>query len=234
MHTSWSDGLHSIPAMAKAAQAKGYRYIGICDHSPLIEEANGLDLTRLRAQCEEIKWLNKQFSEFTVLCGVEVDIRENGELDLPDEALRELDFTIASIHLPYSQDAETATRRLIAAIEHPLVDIIAHPTGRLLKNPDLYGVDGEALLRAAVRTGTALEINSGPDRLDFGAVWSSKATIQGAPLVVSSDAHSVAQLGWIEFGLASARRGWLEGGSVLNSLPLNDLRGSLKRHRSRY
>jgi DNA polymerase (family 10) len=150
---------------------------------------------------------------------------------MPDEALQELDLVMASIHIPYGQNKETVTRRLVAAMEHPLVDIIAHPTGRLLKGPDLYTTDVDELLRAAVRTGTALEINSGPDRLDLSDEWARRAREYGVPLVIGSDAHSVQQLSWMQFGLATARRAWLEGADVLNAMPLGELRGSLKRHR---
>jgi len=232
MHTDWADGLHSIEAMAEAARARGYRYIAICDHSPLIEEANGLDPVRLAAQTEEIERLNRQCSDFTILRGLEVDIRANGELDVPDEPLRGLDVILASIHIPYGQDTETVTRRLIAAMEHPLVDIIAHPTGRLLKKPDLYTVDVDEILRAAARTGTALEINAGPDRLDLSAEWARRAREYGVPLVIGSDAHSVQQLAWMQFGLATARRAWLQGADVLNALPLGELQERLKRHRA--
>jgi len=231
MHTNWADGLHSIEAMAQAARARGYKYIAISDHSPLIEEANGLDPARLAAQAEEIKRLNRRYPDFTILKGQEVDIRANGELDMPDEALRGLDLVIASIHIPYGQDTETVTRRLIAAMEHPLVDIVAHPTGRLLKEPDLYRPDVAELLRAAVRTGTVLEVNSGPDRLDLSAEWARRAREYGLSLVIGSDAHSVQQLGWMQFGLATARRAWLEGADVLNALPLEQLRHRLKRRR---
>lgn len=231
MHTNWADGLHSIEALAEAARARGYKYIAICDHSPLIKEASGLDEVRLDAQTEEIERLNRQYSDFTILRGMEVDIRADGELDMPDEALRKLDLAMASIHIPYGQDTQTVTRRLMAAMEHLLVDIIAHPTGRLLKGPDLYTVEVDELLRVAARTGTALEINSGPDRLDLSAVWARRARQYGVSLVIGSDAHSVQQLGWMQFGLATARRAWLEGADVLNAMPLGALRGSLKRHR---
>jgi DNA polymerase (family 10) len=232
MHTAWADGLHSIEAMAEAARARRYRYIAICDHSPLIEEANGLDQVRLAAQATEIERLNRRYSDFTILKGQEVDIRADGELDMPDEALRGLDIVIASIHIPYGQDTKTVTKRLIAAMEHPLVDIIGHPTGSLLKEPDLYTVDVDELLRTAARTGTALEINSGPDRLDLSAEWARRAREHGVYLVIDSDAHSVRQLGWMQFGLATARRAWLEGAGVLNAMPLGEVRKRLKRHRA--
>ncbi len=228
-HTNWADGLHPIEAMAEAARARGYRYIAVCDHSPLIEEANGLDPVRLAAQAAEIERLNRRYSDFTILRSQEVDIRADGELDTPDEALRKLDLVIASIHIPYGQDTETVTRRLIRAIEHPLVDIIGHPTGRLLKERDLYTPDVDELLRTAARTGTVLEINAGPDRRDLSAEWARRAREHGVSLVIGSDAHSVQQLGWMQFGLATARRAWLEGADVLNALPLGEVRQRLKR-----
>lgn len=232
MHTAWGDGLHSIQAMADAARARGYEYIAISDHSPLIAEANGLDQVRLAAQAEKIERLNRRYSDFTILRGLEVDIRANGELDMPDEALRRLDLVMASIHIPYGQDTETVTKRLIAAMEHPLVDIIGHPTGKLLKDPDLYTVDVDELLKAAARTGTAMEINSGPDRLDLGDEWAHQAREYGVALVIGSDAHSVQQLSRIQFGLATARRAWLEDADVLNAVSLRALRERLKRHRT--
>jgi DNA polymerase (family 10) len=230
MHTNWADGLDSIASMADAARARGYHYIGICDHSPLIEEANGLDQIKLRAQAEEIERLNQRYSDFVILRGLEVDIKANGELDLPDESLLDLDLVIASIHFPYDQDVETITKRLIAAMEHPLVDIIGHPTGRLLKRPDLYLPNVDELIKAAARTGTALEINSGPDRLDLDDYWAHQARESGVSLVIGSDAHSVVQLDWIQFGLATARRAWLEGVDIMNTLPLAELRKRLKRY----
>jgi DNA polymerase (family 10) len=229
MHTAWADGLHSIEAMAEAARARGYRYIAICDHSPLIEEANGLDKVRLAAQAEEIERLNRGYPDFSILRGLEVDIRADGELDMPDEALRTLDLLIASIHIPYGQDTKTVTRRLVAAMEHRLVDIIAHPTGRLLKGSDLYSADADELLRAAARTGTVLEINAGPDRLDLSAKWARRAREYGVPLAIGSDAHSVQQLDWMQFGVATARRAWLEVEDVLNAAPLWQVRERLKR-----
>jgi DNA polymerase (family 10) len=232
MHTAWTDGLDSIEAMAEVARAKGYRYIAIGDHSPFIKEANGLDQVRLAARNVEIERLNHRYSDFAILRGLEVDIRANGQLDTPDEVLQDLDIVIASIHIPYGQDTKTVTRRLIAAMEHPLVDVIGHPTGRLLKRPDLYMADVDELLKAAARTGTALEINSGPDRLDLSAEWARRAREYGIPLTISSDAHSVQQLSWIRFGLATARRAWLEGADVLNALPFGDLRKRLKRRRA--
>lgn len=229
MHTAWADGLHSIEAMAEAARVRGYKYIAICDHSPLIKEANGLDPVRLAAQAEEIERLNRRYSDFTILSGLEVDIRADGELDMPDEALRRLDLLIASVHIPYGQDTKTVTRRLVAAMEHPLVDIIAHPTGRLLKGSDLYSADADELLRAAARTGTVLEINAGPDRLDLSAKWARRAREYGVRLVIGSDAHSVQQLDWMQFGVATARRAWLEAADVLNAVPLWEVQERLKR-----
>jgi DNA polymerase (family 10) len=231
MHTSWADGLQTIEEMAGAARARGYCYVAICDHSKLIEEANGLDEARLVDQGREIERLNAQSSGFTILRGVEVDIRADGELDLASESLIGLDLVTASIHIPYGHDEKTVTRRLIAAMENPLVDIVGHPTGRLLKGEDLYAADVDELLRAAARTGTALEINGGPDRLDLSADCARRAGDYGIPLVVSSDAHSTEQLGWIRYGLATARRAWLEKAEILNALPAEKLLERLKRRR---
>ena len=232
MHSTWSDGHHSIEHMARAAKALGYRYLAITDHSSSQTVANGLSPERLRQRRKEIAAVRKAVPGVAVLDGTEVDIKRDGTLDYSDEVLAELDFAIASVHSGWKMDREAMTRRIIKAMENPWVDCIGHPTGRLIGQREPYDLDMEALLEAAARLGVAIEINAYPDRLDLKDVHARRAKELGVKLLINTDAHSAEQLSLMRFGVATARRGWIEARDVLNTLPLPQLRRQLRRGRS--
>lgn len=225
MHTRWSDGTSSVREMALAAQELGYEYICITDHSQSLKVAGGLSVDDLKRQREEIEQVNEELKGITVLAGVEMDILPDGQLDYPDEVLRELDLVIASIHSSFHQDKETMTRRILQAVEYPYIHVIAHPTGRIINRRDSYQVDLDQVFEAAARTGTALELNANPHRLDLSDLSIKKANeIDGLHFSINTDAHSPQAFRSIELGLATARRGWLEAKDVINTYPLDQLR----------
>lgn len=231
VHTDWSDGHESIEAMAAAAQAKGYQYLAITDHSVGRGIAHGLSEERLRQQVAEIKALNQRLNDFHLLAGIEVDIRADGTLDFPDELLKELDIVIAAVHSAMGQDIEKMTNRLIHALENPCVNILAHPTCRLLGVREPIEVDLEAVFRAAARTNTALEINAMPERLDLKDIHVLRAKELGVQLALGTDAHSTAQLEAIRFGVGVARRGWCQAEHILNTRPMEEVWAYLKHGR---
>ncbi|HIE51922.1 MAG TPA: DNA polymerase/3'-5' exonuclease PolX, partial [Armatimonadetes bacterium] len=233
VHTNWSDGALSLEGMAQAARARGYEYLLISDHSKSLTVANGLDEGRLLRQGEEIAALNEQFDNFRLLWGVEVDIFSEGRLDLDPAVLAQLDIVVAAVHTGFKQSREQITRRLIAAMESGVVDIIAHPTGRLLGRREAYELDFEALLAAAARTGVALELNAAPERLDLGDIHLRAAKEHGVPIVIGTDAHHPDQLDFIHFGLGTAQRGWLEPSDVLNTLPVEELLAHFRRRKGK-
>lgn len=223
VHTNWSDGHDSIEAMALAAKELGYQYLGICEHSGGRGIARGLDAERLRQQIAEIKELNRKISGIYIFTGIEVDIRADGSLDLPDEVLAEPDIVIAAVHSAMGQSQEQVTRRIIRAMENPNVDILAHPTSRLLPEREPMAVDMEAIFQAAVRTNTILEINAMPSRLDLKDIHVYRARELGVMLVINTDAHSVEHLGFMRFGVGIARRGWCQAEDILNTRPLEEV-----------
>jgi DNA polymerase (family 10) len=223
VHTDWTDGQNSIEQMAEKAIKKGYEYLAICDHSPTIGITNGLDEKRLSRQIKEIKKLNRKFKKFKLLTGIEVDIRSNGELDLPDELLKTLDIVVASVHTKFTQPKEEMTKRIIKAIENPNVDIIAHPTGRLIGKREPYDFDMDKILDAAFSNKKIMELNAYPERLDLNDIRCRQAKEIGVKLAISTDAHKEGHLDWIFFGVATARRGWSESEDVINTLPLKKL-----------
>lgn len=233
MHSRWSDGRASIAEMAAAAEARGMAYIAITDHSAYLGVTGGVDAARLREQAAEVAALNAAYAErgspFRVLHGVEVDITPDGELALPDEALAQLDLVIASLHVSLRQPREQVTARLLRAIDNPHVDLIAHPTGRILNRRDGADLDMEAVLRAAAATGTILEVNSGPDRLDLDAGHVRRALELGVDLTVNTDAHHPDDMAWQRLGVLTARRGWAPAERVVNTWPLERLRERLGR-----
>lgn len=233
VHTNWSDGADSLEAMVEAARRRGYEYVAIADHSRGLGIARGLTEARIRAQRRAIEQLNQRLAPFRVLHGIEVNIRRDGSLDYPDEVLREFDVVTASVHSGFDQSEEAMTARILAALRNPYVDILGHPQGRLLGKREGYAVDLEAVLAAARETGVALEINSQPDRLDLDDVWARRARANGVRLVVDTDAHATGQLALLRYGVAVARRGWLERQDLLNTRPLADLLASLRRARAR-
>jgi len=230
-HTEWSDGHDSIEELALAAQDMGYQYIAITEHSGGRGIAHGLDVERLRQQLAEIKALNERLNGIHVLTGIEVDIRADGSLDLPHEILSELDMVIAAVHSAMNQSEEKMTRRVINAIENPDVDMIAHPTCRLIGEREPVAIDLEAVFQAAAKYNKIMEINAMPDRLDLRDIHASRARDLGVKLTIGTDTHSIAHLGFMRFGVGVARRAWCEPQHILNTLPLAKLLAVLNRKR---
>jgi DNA polymerase (family 10) len=230
-HTEWSDGHDSIEELALAAQNMGYQYMAITEHSAGRGIPHGLSIERLREQVGEIKALNRRLSGIRVLTGTEADIRADGSLDLPHEILTELDIVTAAVHSAMNQSEEKMTERVIRAIENPDVDMIAHPTCRLIGEREPVAIDLEAVFRATAKYSKIMEINAMPDRLDLKDVHAFRARELGAKLAIGTDAHSVAHLGLMRFGIGVARRAWCEPQHILNTLPLEELLAVLNRKR---
>lgn len=228
VHSEWSDGHGTIQEMAKAAQALGYEYIAVSDHSPSIGIAGGLTPEQLDQKIDTIRAINETLEGFTVLVGTEVDIRADGKLDYPEEILAKCDIVVASVHMGQQQKERAITGRLITAIENENVDIIGHPTGRKIGGRDPYEVDMLSVLEAAARTGTAMEINAFPTRLDLNDVWAKTAKEMGVRMCIDSDAHDAKHLNVMRYGINVARRGWLEKKDLLNTLDLRDMLKALK------
>lgn len=233
MHSTWSDGAASLRDMAEAARARGYAYMAITDHSAYLGVTNGLDGARLRRQADEVRALNDEYAAggvaFRILRGVEVDITADGALALPDDVLADLDIVVASPHVSLRQPAEQATERLLRAIRNQHVDIIGHPTGRLIGSREGSEIDLDAIGRAAADAGVALEVNSGPDRLDLESASVRRVLGLGARIAIGSDSHHPDNLPWIRLGVITARRGWAEADRVVNTWDLDRLTTWLKR-----
>ncbi|MCR4393315.1 MAG: DNA polymerase/3'-5' exonuclease PolX [Dehalococcoidales bacterium] len=230
VHTNWSDGRDSLEDMIKAALDKGYQYIAISDHSGGLGIAHGLNIERLQQQIQKIREINHLFPGIHVMTAAEVDIRVNGTLDLPDEILAQLDIVLASIHSAMNQSEEQMTQRIIKAIENPHVDIICHPTARLLGEREPVALNIEAVFKAAVENQKALEISAMPQRLDLKDTHIFQAREMGVKLVINTDAHSCDQLNYMRYGVGIARRGWCKPGDILNTLPLKQFQEFLNRH----
>ncbi len=232
-HSTWSDGHAPIARMAEMAQARGYQYMAITDHSAFLGVTNGLDGVRLREQAAEVAALNESYARagitFRILRGVEVDILADGELALPDDVLADLDIVVASPHVSLRQPREQATDRLLRAIRNPHVDIIGHPTGRLIGHREGSDIDLDAVGRAAAETNTLLEINCGPDRLDLDAASVRRVLELGASLSINSDAHHPNDFAWMRLGVLTARRGWAPAERVANTWPLERMQEWLRR-----
>jgi len=218
VHTRWSDGSHDLDALVEAAKARGYSYLAITDHTKGLGVAHGLDEKRLAEEIRLIDAANKKLRGFTVLRGTEVDIRSDGRLDLPEHALAGLDIVVASVHSGFRQTREQITKRLLAAVRNPCVSVIAHPTGRLIGERDAYEVDLETVLKEAAKYGVAMEVNAYPLRLDLNDQHVRIAREYGVPLVISTDTHVTPQFDFMQYGVATARRGWAEKKDVLNTL----------------
>jgi DNA polymerase (family 10) len=229
IHTKETDGRHSIEEMVTAAKDCGYEYLAVTEHSKRVTVARGIDAKRLVAQVEQIDRLNETLKGFVILKAIEVDILEDGSLDLPDEVLKFLDLTVCSVHSKFNLSREKQTERIIRAMDNPYFNILAHPTGRLINEREPYDVDMEALIRAACKRGCFLELNGHPDRLDLPAVHCKAAKDAGLKIAVSTDAHSINDLRVMRFGVYQARRGWLEPTDVLNTRNLQELKKLLKR-----
>ncbi len=232
-HSDWDGGENSIEEIVQSAKKRGYRYVGIADHTKFLRIENGLDEKRLAERNACIDKLNhlleKEEGDFLILKGCEANIMADGSLDIDDEALARLDFVIAGVHSNFNMDKEKMTRRLIKAMENHNVDIISHPTGRLLMRREEYDIDFEAVCAAAKRTGTALEINSYPNRLDLNDYHIRCAKERGVPMVINADAHQVGQMRFVEYGIAQARRGWAERSDIINTLPARKFLEKIKR-----
>ena len=231
MHTTATDGRADAETMALAARAAGLEYIAITDHSRALAMANGLDETRALEHARAVRDLNARVEGITILAGIECDIRPDGAMDLADDCLAQLDIVIASVHSALTQDDAQMTDRLLRAIACPWVDVIGHPTGRMILRREGYRFDMERVLAAAGAAGVALEINSQIHRLDLDEAHAKLARDRGVKLVIDSDAHSPAALGVLRWGAVVARRAWLEPDDILNTRPVDELRASLRRHR---
>jgi DNA polymerase (family 10) len=223
-HSSWTDGVDSIEAMARAARAAGRRYIVLTDHSPSLGVTRGLSPDRVAAQRAEVRRLNEELAPFRILHGTEMEVHADGSLDYPDELLEQYDVVVASIHTGRGQPVEQLTRRALAAIEHPHVDVLAHPTGRIVNRRDPMALDWPRVFAAAARTGTFLEMNGSP-RLDLDEHLARAAAAAGARLTLASDAHRTGELGQLSYAVSMARRAWLTADQVANSRTADGLLG---------
>ena len=232
MHTLATDGKSTIEQTRARAAELGYRYIAITDHAERLRMVGGLDLDALERQWEHIDELNALSDGPYILKGIELNIDDDGEVDYPADVLARFDITLASLHSGWGQNREVATRRLLRVMDNPFVDVIGHPTGRILGRRDPIDLDMEAVLTRAAETGTAMELNAYPDRLDLSDVHLRMARRLGVSISLGTDSHEASQLSNIEYGIVQARRGWLEPSDVLNCCSLDQLQARLKRARS--
>lgn len=223
VHSTWSDGEATIEQIARRAAELGWEYVAICDHSRSLRIARGLGPEELKRQADEVRAVQAAYPQVRLLHGVEVDILSDGSLDLPDESLAALDIVVASIHSALSQERTRITQRLVRALEHPLVDIVAHPTGRRIGHRPSYDVDFDAVLEAAARTGKALEINASAGRLDLNDELAARARSAGVLLAINTDAHDLAEMETIHYGVWIARRAWCGPEAILNTRPAGSL-----------
>ncbi len=228
-HTNETDGRHTMREMAEAAHAMGYEYMAITDHSKRLAMTHGFDEARLARRNEEIDRLNAEMRGIILLKSIEMDILEDGTLDLGDSILKELDLTVCSIHSRFNLNREKQTERIIRAMDNPYFSILAHPSGRLINERDPYDIDMEKLVEAARERGCIMELNAQPDRLDLIDIYCKMAKEAGVRIAVSTDAHSKNELAFMRFGMAQARRGWLEPGDIVNTLKWPELKKVLKR-----
>lgn len=233
LHSTWSDGRPSLAELAAAARDKGYSYIAVTDHSKSATIARGMSEERLLQMIEDVAAVNAQQAGFRVFAGCEVDIRADGELDYADDLLARLDLVQISVHSRFKMSRDEMTARIVKAVQHPLVHVLGHPTGRLLGERAAYEVDLEAILAAARVAGIAIEINASPQRLDLSDLAARRAKELGIPIVISTDAHAIAQLDWMRFGVAVARRAWLTSSEVLNTRSAAELAAWLAAKRVR-
>ncbi len=230
--TTWTDGANSIEEMVQEAKRLGHEYIAITDHTKSLAMTRGSDEKKLREQMAVIDELNKKLKGITILKGAEVNINKDGTLDIDNETLAKLDVVGVAVHSHFNLSREEMTRRVIRAIENPHADILFHPTGRLIQRREPYDIDMDEVIRVAKRTGTVLEIDAYPDRLDLKDEHVRKAVEAGVKLVIDSDAHHVNHLSFLHFGIATARRGWAKKSDILNTKPLKAFLKSLKDARS--
>lgn len=228
-HTKATDGHHSLAQMAEAARRRGYEYLAVTDHSQRVTVANGLDKRRLLLQLKEIDRLNDKLDGLRLLKSIEVDILEDGTLDLPDEVLESLDLTVCSVHSKFDLPPRRQTERIIRAMDNRHFNILAHPSGRILNARPAYEVDLERLMEAAKERGCIFEVNGQPKRMDLTDTACKLAKDMGLKVAISTDAHSAEQLDYMRYGVSQARRGWLEKADVINTYPLTKLLKQLKR-----
>ncbi len=223
-HSNWNGGANSIKEIAQAALKMDYEYIGIADHTKFLRIEHGLDEKQLEKRNREIDEINKEFKiqglRYKILKGCEANIMPDGSIDIKDEALEKLDYVIAGIHSQFKMTRDQMTKRIITAMRNPNIDIISHPTGRIIQRRDEYQIDFDKILEAAKETNTILEINSFPERLDLKDVYIKKAKEIGVKMVINTDSHHIDQLRFIEYGIFQARRGWAEKKDIINSWPL--------------
>jgi DNA polymerase (family X) len=229
VHTKRSDGSHDFDDLIMEARKRGYQYIAITDHSKGLGIARGLSEERLLEEKKEIAAINRKLKGFKMLSGVEVDIRGDGRMDFDDEILKQMDIVVASIHSGFRQSREQITKRLVSAMRNPHVSVIAHPTGRLIGERDPYDVDMQEVLKVAKESGTAIEINAYPLRLDLNDAYARMAKEIGIRVVISTDTHITNQFDYMEYGVSIARRGWLEKKDVLNTMDFKSLLKALKK-----
>jgi DNA polymerase (family X) len=228
-HTTTSDGRQTAEEMAMAARERGLEYLAITDHSATHGFGDHVTPDELRARIEEIHALNERLEGIEVLIGTETNILPDGSLDYPDDLLTQLDWVVASVHTSFRMPAAEMTKRMVAAIEHPLVDALGHPTGRKIELREAYEVDVEALIEAAARAGTMIEINAAPDRRDLNEIHARAAAQAGVRILVNSDAHSARNFELLKYGIATARRAWLRAEDVANTRPWPEFRRLRKR-----
>jgi len=227
-HTDWSDGKMTLEQLVAAVRQKGLEYLNVTDHSPAVGFGMGLDAGRLRQQIDRVRALAETLDDFTLLAGAEVDILKDGSLDYSDELMAELDVVVASLHASHRLSEADQTKRLCAAMENPHVDVIGHPTGRMLGRRDSYPMDMEAVIAKAAETGTVLEVSGQPNRLDLRDAAIRMAVQAGVKLAVDTDAHSRAALEYMRFGVMNARRGWATAADVVNTRSWPELKKLLK------
>jgi DNA polymerase (family 10) len=229
-HTKATDGRNTLGEMAEAAKARGYSYLAITDHSRRLAMAHGLDEKALARQIDEIDDFNRKATGITLLKGIEVDILEDGTLDLPESILLRLDIVVAAVHSKFDLSRAAQTERILRALDNPHVAVLSHPTGRLIGSREPYDVDLEQVLREARARGAIMELNAHPDRLDLTDTYCRMARDMGVRISIGTDAHSVGDLDFLRFGIGQARRGWLEARHVVNTLLLDELRQMLPAH----
>jgi DNA polymerase (family 10) len=232
-HSDWSDGRTDIKTMALAAQQHGYRYMALTDHTQSLLVAGGLTPERFRQRGAEIARVNRELTDFRILAGAEVDILADGRLDLPDDVLESLDLVVASVHTAFDQSREVMTERVVRALRSPHVDVLGHPTCRRLDRREGTAVDLDAVIAEAARSGTALEINSSPMRLDLNDTWARQALAAGVLLAVDNDAHYPAEFGYVRYGVAIARRAGAGVANVLNTRSVDELLAHCRRRTAR-
>jgi DNA polymerase (family 10) len=229
VHSNWTDGTATIAEMAAAAQAHGYAYMALTDHSRRQTMSHGLDPAKVAKQGREIDKLNAKLKGFTILKGIEVDILKDGTLDLPDTTLAQLDIVVASVHAFFDLPRAAQTERIVRAMQNRHVSFIGHPTGRLIGTREPYEVDMDRITSAAAELGCGLEINAEPDRLDLNDLHAHMAKSKGVKIAISTDAHSVNAFQYVRYGIDQARRGWLTAKDVINTRPLSQLKTLLRR-----